>query len=81
MLVLSDELREAVLAHPGEPVQIVDPTTHEKFVLVQSATYGRMKRVVLDDFNPRVGMAMMNEVMAADDAHDPYLASYQLEES
>lgn len=29
-----------------------------------------------DDLDPRVGMAMMNEIMAEDDKDDPYLDSY-----
>jgi hypothetical protein len=30
-----------------------------------------------DDFDPRDGYPMIEDVMAADDANDPYLESYQ----
>lgn len=33
-----------------------------------------------DDFDLRIGMAMMNEIMADEDKDDPYLESYQSEE-
>jgi len=60
-----------------EPLAI-DPQTRETYVLVRPETYDRLKTLlVLDDYNPDEGAGFMNEVMAVDDAKDPYLQSYQ----
>ena len=40
--------------------------------------YERFKALLaLDDYDPEEGAGYMNEVMAEDDAKDPYLESYQ----
>src|SRR2546423_347771 len=52
-----------------------DPQTNETYVLVRAEVFEGMK-ALLDDGLPDAG-ALMNEVMAADDANDPYLESYQ----
>lgn len=60
-----------------EPVAI-DPQTREIYILVRQESYERLKKLMtLDDYNPDEGAGYMNEVMAADDAKDPYLQSYQ----
>ncbi len=56
----------------------IDPQTHETYVLVRKDAYDRIKALLhLDDYNPDEGMALLNEVMADDDANDPLLESYQ----
>ncbi len=75
MIELSERQREE-LSEP-EPVAI-DPRTQETYVLVRRAAYDRLKALLtLDDYDPDEGAASINEVMAADDAKDPYLESYQ----
>jgi len=60
-----------------EPIAI-DPQTQETYVLVRKSTYQRLKALLaLDDYDPDEGAAHINEVMAADDAQDPLLESYQ----
>lgn len=60
-----------------EPTAI-DPQTQETFVLVREDVYRRLKSLLaIDDFNPDEAAAFVNEVMAADDACDPLLESYQ----
>jgi hypothetical protein len=60
-----------------EPVAI-DPKTQETYVLVRKEAYDRIKRLLaLDDYGPDEGAAHINEVMGDDDAHDPFLESYQ----
>src|SRR5438105_2730902 len=60
-----------------EPVAL-DPLTRETYVLVRRETCERLKGLLaLDDYDPDEGAAHMNEVMADDDAKDPYLESYQ----
>jgi hypothetical protein len=56
----------------------VDPRTGETYVLVRRETDERFKALLaLEDYNPDEGAAYINEVMAEDDAKDPYLESYQ----
>jgi hypothetical protein len=51
-----------------------DPQTNETYILIHSEVDERIK-ALLDDELPAAG-ALMNEVMAEDDAQDPYLESY-----
>ena len=60
-----------------EPIA-VDPVTQTTYVLVRQDIYERLKSLLaMDDFDPDEGTAYINEVMAEDDAKDPYLQSYQ----
>jgi hypothetical protein len=69
-----DQARE--LAQP-EPMAI-DPRTQQAYVLVPREAYERLKGLLaLDDYDPEEGTALINEVMAEDDAGDPLLESYQ----
>lgn len=81
MIELSEDLRQAVSEHPNEPLRIMDTVTNRTFVLVDAEAYDRLAGLLGLDFDPRVGMAMMNAIMAKDDEDDPYLASYQPEAS
>ncbi len=70
------ELQRQELSSP-EPVAI-DPQTKEAYVLVRKHAYDRLKAfLALDDYDPEEGSALVNEVMAEDDAGDPLLESYQ----
>ena len=56
----------------------LDPQTRETYVLVRRDAYDRLKALLtLDDYDPDEGTGHINEVMAADDAKDPHLQSYQ----
>ena len=60
---------------PKEPASItraVDPCSNLEYVLMRSDLYERLLASLAVD-----SAALMNEVMAEDDAHDPYLESYQ----
>ncbi|MCI0377241.1 MAG: hypothetical protein L0215_06535 [Gemmataceae bacterium] len=75
MIELTEQQRQELTA--PEPVAI-DPLTQETYVLVRKETYERLKALLaLDDYDPDEGAAYINEVMAQDDAKDPYLESYQ----
>lgn len=52
-----------------------DPVTNRTYVLVRMEVYQRMQELEEDEM-PNVG-ALINEVMAEDDANDPYLDGYQ----
>jgi hypothetical protein len=75
MIELTEEQRQELTA--PEPMAI-DPKTRETFVLVRRRTYDRFKALLaLEDYDPDEGAAYVNEIMADDDAKDPYLDSYQ----
>ena len=57
---------------------VIDPQTGKSYVLVPCETYERFKALLaLEDYDPNEGAGSINEVMAEDDAKDPYLESYQ----
>ena len=75
MIVLNEEQRKELTC--PEPVAI-DPQTREAYVLVRRDAYDRLKTLLcLDEYDPDEGASFVNEVMADDDAKDPYLDSYQ----
>jgi hypothetical protein len=75
MIELTEQQRQELSA--PEPVAI-DPQTRETYVLVRREAYDRLKTLLaLDDYDPEEGARYVNEVMAEDDAKDPYLDSYQ----
>ncbi len=75
MIELTPE-QHAVLAQNGkEPARVIDRVTNLQYVLVRAEVYERLK-TLLDIDLPNTA-ALLNEVMAEDDAHDPFLESYQ----
>jgi hypothetical protein len=66
MIELNEELRQAVMQHPGEPVSLVDPATREMFVLVRSKIYQRLTRLVFDDseFSVSEAYPLLDEMAA-----------------
>jgi len=74
MIELTEQQRQEL--ELPEPL-VLDPQTQETYVLVQRQVYERLKSLLADDYDPDGGMALMNEVMAEDDAKDPLLESYQ----
>ncbi len=73
MIELTQEQRQQL--GPG-PVEVRDPITHETYVLVRKATYERMRELLEND-TILATAEMVDKVMAADDALDPYLEEYQ----
>jgi len=71
MIELTEQQRQELSA--PEPVAI-GPHTRQTYILVRRETYERFKALLaLDDYDPKEGAAYINEVMAGDDAKDPYL--------
>ena len=73
------ELTERQCVELGGPEpSAIDPQTRETYILVRRETYERFKALLaLDDYDPEEGAGFVNDVMAADDAKDPLLESYQ----
>lgn len=75
MIELTHEQHEALTQNGTEPVQVIDPATSVEYVLVPAQLYEQVKALLADDI-PDISN-LINEVMADDDAKDPYLESYQ----
>jgi hypothetical protein len=74
---LTDQQRQALHAtDDAGPVTVVDPTTHTQYVLVRADVFQDLQHS-LQDVDPRAAYALVDRLMADDDAHDPTLASYQ----
>lgn len=75
MIELTPEQHEVLRQNGKEPARVIDRVTNLQYVLVRAEVYDRLK-TLLDGDMPDTA-ALMNEVMAEDDARDPYLESYQ----
>jgi hypothetical protein len=56
---LTDPLRQAVHAHPDEPIRMVDPGTHAEYVLIRAELFERMEQLV--GIDPRVSYPLIDE--------------------
>lgn len=75
MIELTEQQRQELSA--PQPMAI-DPQTRQTYVLLRRETYERWKSLLaLEEYDPDEGGGHINEVMAEDDAKDPYLESYQ----
>jgi hypothetical protein len=78
MIELTDQLRQAVRGHPGQPVRLVDPDTQETFVLVPAEVYDRLRGMLYDDAEFPISEAypLMDEVAAKAGWDDPAMDIY-----
>ena len=51
MIEMSKEIRQAVRASSGQPVQLAAPETNEEYVVVSVESYNQLQRLFYDD-NP-----------------------------
>jgi hypothetical protein len=72
---LDPKLKQAV--NSGIPVEIIDPATNQLYYLISAEQFGLIARAISNDFDPREAYPLIDQVMAEDDAHDPFLDSYQ----
>lgn len=75
MIQLTGEQHEQLTRNGPEPARVLDGVTKVEYVLVPAEVYERFT-ALLSDGLPETA-PLMNEVMAQDDANDPYLESYQ----
>ena len=76
---LTPELRAALAAAGGGPLELVDPLTNEHFFVVRSADYAQLKSLgQSDEWDAKLLSDNMARVMQ-DDWDDPALESYQEE--
>lgn len=83
---LSTELRQALARQAGRPLQVEDPLTHAKYVLVQLDEFEQLQRAVDYDasepdpraFYPYFAAAVKDDVDAPGmDAYDADLTDYR----
>lgn len=72
---LNSTLKQAISF--GTPVEVVDPATNEVYYLVSAEQYQRITSLISDEMDPRLAYPLVDQVMADDDANDPWLDSYQ----
>ena len=73
---LTDEQRQALQNASGiGPVPVEDPTTHTTYILVRADFFEQGHAD--DGADPRVAYPFVDQVLRADDAHDPLLDEYQ----
>ena len=77
MIELTEQQRQAAVSRPEEPTRFIDPLTKETYVLLRSDLYERLRAVLEEEYDPREAYPFVDRVMAADDANDPTLESYQ----
>jgi hypothetical protein len=74
---LPDELRNIVVSHPGEPLELIDEQTHTAYVLVGAAEFRRLASTKEDELSDTY-VAQIESAMRAGwddpemDAYDDY---------
>ena len=63
----------------GQPVTVEATEIGTACVVLRADVYARVKRLIYDDSDsdPAEAYPLVNDVMRDDDAHDPWLESYQ----
>jgi hypothetical protein len=78
---LSPEQQQALAAHAGQPIEVEDPDTRAKYVLVRLEIYEQLQKTAgyddSGDVDPRAVSLLVDHVLAEDDAADPALKHYQ----
>ncbi len=77
MIQLTDEIRQALAAHPEGPVRLSDPQTQEEYVILRADVYERLRDILDDGPTMRQVGIMVERAMREEDADDPSLESYQ----
>jgi hypothetical protein len=79
MIVLSEEQQQALATMDEAPPTVFDPRTNEKYVLLRSALYDRVRGLVQDDsdLTKREVAILVDRAMSEYDAGDSTLALYQ----
>ena len=74
---LSAELRQALAAHPGEPIELIDEASHARYVLLPGEQFDRIKALLTtDEFDIRESYAAQSAALAAAGWDDPELDLY-----
>lgn len=73
MLTFTQQQHETLAAGTGPITRAMDPAANVEYVVIRADAFAEMfQQRGVDAIS-----AAMNEAMAEDDAHDPYLEAYQ----
>lgn len=76
-IFLSPEIRQALAAHPGEPLELLDEISRNRYVLLPGETFDRLKALAVDNqFDIRDTYEAQQSALAAAGWDDPELDIY-----
>jgi hypothetical protein len=75
MIELTQQQRQELRGANGGAVHVTDPDTNQEYILVRREVYERLAALLDEDV--RATGELVDQIMADDDANDPYLDSYQ----
>lgn len=77
MTQLSEQQRQALQEHPGEPLRVIDAATRATYVLLSSEAYDRVRALFEeDDFEVEELGPLMDEIAAREGWTDPAMDAY-----
>ena len=69
-----DELRNVVIAHPGETLELIDEQTHQAYVLVPADEFHRLKQTAQDELRDTYAAQVESAMLAG--WNDPRMDDY-----
>lgn len=76
-LQLTDEQRQAIEQHEGQPIDVLDPTTNTRYVLLRASDYERLSALLDDtEFDIRESYQLQEQVARAEGWDDPLMDAY-----
>ncbi len=77
MTRLSEQQRQALRKHPGNPVTVVDTLTRSTYILLPIQTYERVRALFeADEFHPEELAPLVDEVAVKEGWADPAMDAY-----
>jgi len=70
---LTESIRQALEAHPGQPLRMIDPRTHAEFVVIRKEVFEQLEH--LASLDPREAYPLMDETFR-EGWDDPKMAEY-----
>jgi len=70
---LTDAIRQALEARPGEPLRVIDPRTKAEYVLISKEWYEQLEQFV--GLDPRAAYPLVDETFR-EGWDDPKMADY-----
>jgi hypothetical protein len=76
-ITLTDEQRQALAAHPGAPLRVIDAQTNDLYVLVRAEVYDRLQPISApEELDIREAYPLMDDVACAEGWDDPAMDIY-----
>ncbi|HEV3263449.1 MAG TPA: hypothetical protein VG013_41825 [Gemmataceae bacterium] len=70
---LTEPIRQALQAHPNDPLRMVDPQTNTEYVLIRKEVYERLEQLV--GLDPQAAYPLVDETFR-EGWDDPKMAEY-----